>query len=380
MKLKTGLLLASTCGLLTLLPVLQALGQDQPAPDVQEHAATLARAHEALRMGDREAAAAALDAVPDDLRDAPYRILRQLSATSDPKTGLTGTSLPRPELRYAMAALHPTRPLVAYVCDLGIVLLYDLNDPASEPRKIVSSRQKPLLRGGFSLDGHSFVAGDTEGGAILWETESWQEVATLVKAGGPVRNVAVNHDGTRMLAETREGVVLWDPQAEREIATVGKRYNIGTALCFSDDGRYCATGGLHSIVICMAHDGQVVREIQHAPYTMHLAFSADGKHVASGLRGSLNKWLGVFDVATGETVFDRAPHDQGITGLEFVDEGTRLLSTSADGTLKFWHLPSGQQLLALNMGASIFLPSVSRDGQRILWNQRSGPRYLSAAR
>ena len=63
-------------------------------------------------------------------------------------------------------------------------------------------------------------------------------------------------------------------------------------------GLWC--GGLAAVTIHDAQTGESVREIRHAPYTMHVAFSPDGRYVASGLRGSLNKWLGVFDVATGD--------------------------------------------------------------------------------
>jgi WD40 repeat protein len=110
---------------------------------------------------------------------------------------------------------------------------------------------------------------------------------------------------------------------------------------------------------------------------MHLCFSPDGRHIASGLRGSLNRWLGVFEVATGKTVFDHAEHDKGITGLLFLDDGKCLLSTSADGSMKFWHVPSGTELLAIRIGESIGQPSGTLDRSVILWNQHSGPRYFS---
>jgi WD40 repeat protein len=84
----------------------------------------------------------------------------------------------------------------------------------------------------------------------------------------------------------------------------------------------------------------------------------------------------VFDVSTGETVFDRAKHDKGITGLVFLDHGKCLLSTAADGTIKFWHVPSGTELLTMRMDDSIYQPSINADGSIVLWNQRSGPRYF----
>ena len=60
----------------------------------------------------------------------------------------------------------------------------------------------------------------------------------------------------------------------------------------------------------------------------------------------------------------------------FVDDGKCLLSTAADGTMKFWHVPSGTELLSMKMGASIYQPSVTLDRFTVFWNQRSGPRYF----
>ena len=82
------------------------------------------------------------------------------------------------------------------------------------------------------------------------------------------------------------------------------------------------------------------------------------------------------NVATGRKAFDRARHTKGITGLTFVDNGKCLLSTAADGTLKFWHVPSGTELLAMKIADSIYQPFATLDGSTILWNQRGGPRYF----
>ncbi len=303
--------------------------------------------------------------------------MEQLAADVGPEKALNGKPAPKPDGRYMLAVLHPTERQVVYVCDGGVVVVYDLTDAHATPRRIVSSRQKPLMFGSFSGEGESFAAGDSEGGITLWETPSWKERTTYVKGTQPVRYVSVDENGSKMLAETEEGVVLWDIRGGKEIGVVADRYRFGTAFCFSKVTAHFATGSLSSVHIHDAQTGKIIREISQDPYPMQLCFSEDGRYIASGLRGSLNKWLGVFDVATGATVFDHAEHEKGITGLLFLDKGTCLLSTSADGHIKFWHVPSGTELLALNLGESVYQPSNAVDGSIILWNQRSGPRYFS---
>jgi WD40 repeat protein len=100
--------------------------------------------------------------------------------------------------------------------------------------------------------------------------------------------------------------------------------------------------------------------------------------ISSGLRGvPANRYLGVFDVATGKALFDHAEHGKGITGAIFLNEDKCLLSTAADGTMKFWHVPSGTELLRMKLADSIYQPTCHVKGSTILWNQRSGPRYFS---
>ncbi len=348
-------------------------GESTPA---KRSAMAVREACSALQRGDGDAAKAALDGTDGDEPGFVFALLRQLADQPNPQMSLVGTAVPVPDARYAVAVLNPVKPIVAYVCDKGVVATYDLDKPNQEPKQVVSSRQKPLMHGAFSGDGAFFVAGDSEGGVTLWDARSWKETASLVKGDRPVRSVAINGDGSRILAETQAGVVLWDSTSGQEIGVVSPTYNFGTAMAFSGDRRHCATGGLFSIVIVDANTGESIREIKHAPYTMHLCFSPDGQRIASGLRGSLNKWLGVFDVATGDKVFDGARHDKGITGVLFLDGGGSLLSTSADGAVKVWHVPSGTELLSLKMAGSVYQPSVSADGKIVLWNQRGGPRYF----
>ena len=343
------------------------------APDVDAYAVALAEAYTALEDGDAATARQKLSNTDRSMRGVGFKLLLQM-ATGD-KPELTGRAVPRPDTRCILAVLHPAERQVAYLCDKGVVNLFDLTVTPAEPRKIVSLRGQPLMNGVFSGDGLVFAAGDAKGGVTCWDVKTWQEITTFVKDDAPVRYVAANHDGSKILAETKTGIVLWDRRRDEELGMVGERYRFGAALAFGSNG-LCATGGLAKVSIFNADTGKRVREMAHAPYTMHLCFSDSGKYIASGLRGSLNKWLGVFDVATGEKVFDRARHEKGVTGLAFLDQDTRLLSTSADGTIKLWHVPSGKELLALRMGSSVYQPSVQRNGSVILWNQRSGPRYF----
>jgi len=342
---------------------------------VEQHAMLLADALLSIELDDRVEAAAILERTDPAFRGTPFRLLHHLLDQKPAER--TGIKVPKPNERYTLAIAHPHARQVAYLCEGAKIIIFNLNElnnDAAEPISISSSRGKLLIYGEFSSDGRRFVAGDVEGGVIVWDTESWDEIAVFTKGQALVRRVRIDKTGQNVMAEMQDGIVLWSVSRKKEVGVVGKRLVFNTSFCFSEDQKHFATAGAADFKIHNVTTGEIISSVGQAPYPGELAFSKDGKYLASGLRGSLNKWLGVFEVATGKTVFDRAKHKKGITGLVFLDEGKCLLATSVDGALKFWHVPSGTQLLAIEMGASIFQPTCSADGSVILWNKRGGPR------
>jgi WD40 repeat protein len=193
-----------------------------------------------------------------------------------------------------------------------------------------------------------------------------------------VRYVGLDKTGEKLLAETEAGVVLWDVTSGQEMGVVGERFPFGSSFCFSNDQRHFATGGAGVVKIGDAKTGKAIRDISQDCCTMNLCFSSDGNWIASGLRGvAMNKYVEVFEVATGRRVSGPGEHSKGLTGAVFLDKDQCLLTTAADGTMKFWHLPGGLELLRLKIADSIYQPTCHVNGSLILWNQRSGPRYFS---
>ena len=370
----------STALSVALIPVLawQLCAQEVVDKDVKDLALVLTVTYDNLQRGtDADALKKLLDTTKESLRGTPYRLLEHLAALPDSKQAVLGTPVPKPDNLFRLAILHPSEPKVAFVCDRGVVVVQDLSEADAKPVSVVTSRAKPLAYGSFSGDGKFFAVGDTGGGIVIWDTQTWKETKVITKGTGIIRYVSLDKTGEKLIAETESGVTLWNVADDAEIGVVAERYLFGASFSFSDDQRHFATGGNGSVVIHDAGTGKNVREISHGTYTMQLCFSSDGQLIASGLRGvPINRYLGVFDVATGKTIFDHAEHGKGITGVVFLDDNKCVLSTAADGTLRFWHVPSGTELLRMQMPESIYQPSCHVTGSTILWNQRSGPRYL----
>jgi WD40 repeat protein len=345
---------------------------------VQDYAKAMTAALDAVRKGEAGEAARLLAGTAEELRGWEFDYLSGLADGNVPQGSSTRTpGLIRPKIQgeYNFVLADPIRNRAALPFSDGTLRVVDLSELASPTPKVTTmfSAGPVLIMGAFSADGSTYAVGAEDGRVFVWQADGAAEAWSLPVGDKPVVFVALNRSGTRLIAETERGqVTLWDVASRGRVAVLGESFRYGRPVCFSPDGELIALGGTEHIEILAGDSGEKRREIEHAHYVMNLAFSADGKTIASGTRGSLAKSVALFDVATGRRIVECAGHTNGITGVAFNRQGTRLVSASGDGTLRFWHLPSGAELLRLEVGAPFGDAHFSADGRTLLWSASRG--------
>jgi WD40 repeat protein len=237
----------------------------------------------------------------------------------------------------------------------GLVCCWDVGT-GKEVRRFDGHRG--AVRGlSLSDDGKTLATCGEDGSLRLWDAATGREFRRIDVCPDGVSAVAFFPGGASVATADPSGAVLqWDIRSgakRRELRLDGGKSASASrmwCLAWSRDGRYLASGGSdHWVRLWDARTGKQVRALgRHEDVVWSVAFSPDGKHVASAGRrdGLVHLW----DVSTGEPVyrFGRA-HKGGISRIAWSADGKQLVSAggSFDPALHLWDAMSGKLLRRL---------------------------------
>ena len=154
-----------------------------------------------------------------------------------------------------------------------------------------------------------------------------------------------------------------------------------TSIVFSPDGKTIASGSLDKTVgVCEVATGRLIRRLEdHTDEVNAVAFSADGKTIASAGRDNT---IDLWDAENGD-VLVTIESPTAVRSIAFSPDGTTLASGGEDKTLRLWQVSDGQLVRGLPghsaaIRAVAFSPvwpivaSAGDDNSIRLWNAETG--------
>ncbi|MGO9463319.1 MAG: WD40 repeat domain-containing protein, partial [Isosphaeraceae bacterium] len=167
---------------------------------------------------------------------------------------------------------------------------------------------------------------------------------------GRIDAIAVSPDGSTLAVGGQAKVIqLYDVATFRLKAVLQGHAHAVESLDFSPDGKLIASAGGVTVRIWDVASGKISgAPIHHSPEVLCVRFSPDGKLLAisDGDSGrlhseSLAAEIVIFDVAARAEVLRLRGHTNSIYALAFSPDGKTLASGSMDQTVKLWDVESG---------------------------------------
>ncbi len=220
------------------------------------------------------------------------------------------------------------------------------------------SRKEPARGVAFSPDGKRLAVGglDRGGKAIIraHPMGPHSEGLTLRGHAGKVRSLAFLPDGRRLLSVADDlAVKVWDLDAGKEKPFLQGETGKVVAAAASGDGERLATLAQDGQVTLWDLDsGQKLLSFRGQGRERGLALSPNGAHLAlaGGYWDERSGFLGevvLYDTGTGQAIQSLRGHRSFVNSVAFSPDGKYLASGSDDSTVKVWdvarYLPAGPQ-------------------------------------
>lgn len=186
------------------------------------------------------------------------------------------------------------------------------------------------------------IASAGDGRIRIWNVAREEEAVRFAGHQDGLTAVTFTPDGKQVVTASTDGSVrVWDALTSKEVRTIPGKWGLVHTIAYSPDGKRLAFGDRYKgKVTVLDTDREVEAWSLGSPkaWIGALAFSADGKHLATGAGGSL---LQIWDGVNGKEV-RTFPGSVGPECMAFAPNG-KLLATPAGAVVRLWDAGTGKQ-------------------------------------
>ena len=255
----------------------------------------------------------------------------------------------------------------------GRLVLLERSDPEATAVELTTVEVEKLGsdRGGWAIDVSSsgrFVAfGMVNGLLRVWDQERLEyRDAVVFREGETIRELCIHPLSENLVAvgTASGGIALWDSEQGRIVEEWPRRGGAITSLSFSRSGRFVVYAGRpespdQKPASFLVFDRETQSTIIEEPGTFQGSVFSPIEDLLVMARedGEIFAW----DVDEGTLRYHLNGHTLGTDRVAFSPDGAVFMSGSYDRTLRFWHAPTGTEMVTIQTDFHSVPMAISHD-------------------
>jgi RNA polymerase sigma factor (sigma-70 family) len=273
---------------------------------------------------------------------------------------------------FPRVAIDPDRRLLVTASPEGELEVVNIKTGTQTARLNLENEGVDFIA--FSADRNRLaVAGSVKGNTTfhgrrlrVFDLKSASDFRSVAKFDANVGDLAFSPDGSLFAGSDVGTLIFLDVPS-------GRSQRIENAfmreVAFSADGQRLVGSRLNDLALWSPSERKYINKLDSScRLSGQLAFSFDGRTVAAnGGRNVLHLW----DIASGhEQDVPRDAHEEPVSAAVVTPDGEKLITASADRTMRVWSMATGRQLKVLNQPDTVVTMVSSRDGRSVLAGMR----------
>ena len=240
-----------------------------------------------------------------------------------------------------------------------------------------------LVTGAISRNDSVFATAGTDNVLYFWDTRTGTKLGETPKQDSPISAIVFSNDGSSLFTAYLSGLVLqcsvpdgkplgkpithpeyidaiavapsakeiatgcrddflrfWDPQTGTSPRRDIRHNNPVLSISYHPDGKLIATGGAdYTARIWSLQTGEQLGPalVLNGPVTS-VRYVAGGRALLAA--STQDEEVSYYDPSTGTALFPGLPHAAGLVSASASNDGSEIVTVTADGTARLWRIPS----------------------------------------